>query len=988
MIKPLLNRDLLVKADFESGQWLWQRNKDGIFEGCSRGYLVGRGIPFSIQCDLHSWFIEGQRAFGEADTINWQEEDWAEYEAKGEALAHQVTGQSMRRFSVLYANSSHNPAKSIEKPKELPWDKALHGLSKYGYPIKANIDRWEGKITICFGHADAGWVQMVILTTTEGFNNHFVGLSEVFDPFPSMVKWFTMIANGESATMEVDEEGHSTWFTFSNINEQLIEFLVEADTFDKITKFSGTERKILAVVNRRAFIKEFHRRFTDFLANEYQQDKWADIDPDDYYPEELIKISQTQPPSLDLSHIRNYLEQKKDVLQPLVTPQVFGENEIYELKVDEDVNDAVVEGSDTESNEGHGDHWQAIDENYTEFISTMIPRICEEGKLDGSGDFSFDSFKENGLHPLQGTTFGLRHMETPIQYFALVAAKIDNVDQSKDLWSAYPVCAEGITHRLCIDAIHPWKNTIEGVLEASIPGGAGVIWFFDPFFYRNKDEYIVSREVEICIAGLAYTFRKAETADLEITAGAMLDIHRQQLLDRNPDVDVSEITSVPISMKGAAIYFPRSTRNGDADIRTQVKCVEYFEVAGKEFCRIRGTIMKPGEQSFDAYIYVASHVLQEYRPEVGDDIDAFVWMQGYLLPPSYTPTMQEQEYIDLSTNPVQARLAMNYALAYNTLNTRWITTYCNEHVEYKPRLISWNTSDIKSYAKQLKERFKRLMINARTGSIRCELATNPADGAPGVIFYQSESDYDSGIGVCKFWVDILPDDTGKFAAITFSVNSPSPSNVSGSGLFPGISTEKICEELSYRPLLTPKHKVKHFTVFVQEPMTETDQALLASVKEIADDYPCVTIHQTINLPANFDNDICNECCRQDLLATPAFALNFELIVEGYRTPDELRNILGELTYTATAEEQEKYAISLLNDILEGKYFWHFDNISNVLDQVVAIIEPLGLEEKLDTLLNMAVDYNTVALLKGASQDAEDMEKKVMAQFASMKKCAG
>lgn len=32
---------------------------------------------------------------------------------------------------------------------------------------------------------------------------------------------------------------------------------------------------------------------------------------------------------------------------------------------------------------GHGDHWEAIEKNYTEFVGEMLPKICQEGKLVG-----------------------------------------------------------------------------------------------------------------------------------------------------------------------------------------------------------------------------------------------------------------------------------------------------------------------------------------------------------------------------------------------------------------------------------------------------------------------------------------------------------------------------------------------------------------------------------------------------------------------------
>ena len=64
------------------------------------------------------------------------------------------------------------------------------------------------------------------------------------------------------------------------MDDTWIELIVEVDHQDVENELTDTEfplRRILAVVNRKAFVKEFYRRFTDFLNHEYQDD-WANFD--------------------------------------------------------------------------------------------------------------------------------------------------------------------------------------------------------------------------------------------------------------------------------------------------------------------------------------------------------------------------------------------------------------------------------------------------------------------------------------------------------------------------------------------------------------------------------------------------------------------------------------------------------------------------------------------------------------------------------------
>lgn len=91
---------------------------------------------------------------------------------------------------------------------------------------------------------------------------------------------------------------------------------------------------------------------------------------------------------------------------------------------------------------------------------------------------------------------------------------------------------------------------------------------------------------------------------------------------------------------------------------------------------------------------------------------------------------------------------------------------------------------------------------------------------------------------------------------------------------------------------------------------------------------------------------------------------------------------------STIKTREEQAVTMLNNILAGNYGWDFQQIGDVLDQVVAILEPLGLMEKHDALLNLAADYNTVALFKECGKDGEKMEKQVKGQIEQMKQVKG
>ena len=129
---------------------------------------------------------------------------------------------------------------------------------------------------------------------------------------------------------------------------------------------------------------------------------------------------------------------------------------------------------------GHGDHWEAVEKNYAEFVAEMLPLICEEGKLIGENAFTHAI---DDIPNKTGVAFALQYLASPLNFLALAVSEAE--EGSKELWSGYPVCAEGIDSRLVIDAVRPEESGIEGIIEASVPKG-GMISFFDPYFFPQQ----------------------------------------------------------------------------------------------------------------------------------------------------------------------------------------------------------------------------------------------------------------------------------------------------------------------------------------------------------------------------------------------------------------------------------------------------------------------------------------------------------------------
>ena len=276
---------------------------------------------------------------------------------------------------------------------------------------------------------------------------------------------------------------------------------------------------------------------------------------------------------------------------------------------------------------GHGDHWEAVEKNYEEFVAEMLPLICQKGRLIGQNAFTHtvDDMSKSGV------AFGLQYLTSPLNFIGLVASETE--EGSKELWSSYPVCGEGVNSNLVINAVTPDESGIEGIIEASVPEG-GMISFFDPYFFLNKDGYRLGEEITVTLGALAYMLRKAEQLEIEVTEGDMLEVHRKSLLEQDPTTDISAITSVSLSLDGTAIYFPRGEPKDDAELRFKIEESFPFECAEHRFVRVTGAIMRPDSGDVKINVYASEQVLDGYVPQIGDNVEAIVWMQGY---PTLTP---------------------------------------------------------------------------------------------------------------------------------------------------------------------------------------------------------------------------------------------------------------------------------------------------------------------------------------------------------------
>ena len=309
----------------------------------------------------------------------------------------------------------------------------------------------------------------------------------------------------------------------------------------------------------------------------------------------------------------------------------------YPLCQTERMNKPSPSDAELHKNEVHGDHWQAaLPDHGPDDVEAVLHWVCREGKMAGEAGFDFP-LPDGCTRP--ETVYALIHPDTPLRYLLLVISDTSRGERQNEVASGYP-CMDGCVNRIRVDALTPWANGIEGLVHGTSLGGASVS-FFDPDFYKNRARYQPGQAYDFSVSALAYQLARAESDTLTITEGPMIQLEQERALAENPAADISQITSVEVSLAELRCLIGDDRIPDNAEFRTVVEEVGYFEVEGIGYYRLRGILMRPEEQNFEGYLYVAETALAGYRPQKGDSVEGSLWLQARLVADTAYPFPSE-----------------------------------------------------------------------------------------------------------------------------------------------------------------------------------------------------------------------------------------------------------------------------------------------------------------------------------------------------------
>lgn len=189
---------------------------------------------------------------------------------------------------------------------------------------------------------------------------------------------------------------------------------------------------------------------------------------------------------------------------------------------------------------------------------------------------------------------------------------------------------EGLPNDLEVEAVRPRAEGLGADVAVNMMEGGNPMWFFDPLYGRDKDDLTPGITHTFWLAGLALGIRKALLDELTITQGPQYETHAAAWLEEHPGASRLDVPPLKIPMAGKRCIMP-GRRFGEYQVRNVVERVEDFRLEKMDVKALYLNFPFEDRESLRLALYASKFVLGDYEPGEGDEIEAYVWLEGRII---------------------------------------------------------------------------------------------------------------------------------------------------------------------------------------------------------------------------------------------------------------------------------------------------------------------------------------------------------------------
>ena len=278
-------------------------------------------------------------------------------------------------------------------------------------------------------------------------------------------------------------------------------------------------------------------------------------------------------------------------------------------------------------------HLAAANRTHTESLGDAWAVLTGKNPAAIMGQIAATVMHEGGTRPAwQWKRGGKDHIllawpqDQPVRASVLVAG-----DEGEKL---APVTAtpllEGLPNDLMVDQVHPWQTGVEANVAVTMVEGKSPMWFYDPLYGRDKDDLTPGVTHTFVLAGLAYGLRKAMLDEITITQGKRYEAYAEIWLADNPGKTRLDVPPLKVDVSKRHMIMPG--RNFcEYQMRAIIEEVRDCQLEQMPVKLLYLSFPFDDRQPMRLPVYASKMILGDYDPEVGHEVDAYVWLQGRII---------------------------------------------------------------------------------------------------------------------------------------------------------------------------------------------------------------------------------------------------------------------------------------------------------------------------------------------------------------------
>lgn len=189
---------------------------------------------------------------------------------------------------------------------------------------------------------------------------------------------------------------------------------------------------------------------------------------------------------------------------------------------------------------------------------------------------------------------------------------------------------EGLPNDLMVEEVHPWHTGVEANVAVSMLEGKSPMWFYDPLYGRDKDDLTPGVTHTFLLAGLAFGLRKAMLDEITITQGVRYEAYAEAWLAENPGKTRLDVPPLKVDVSKRHMIMPG--RNFcEYQMRAVIEEIKDCQLEQMPVKLVYLSFPFDDRQPMRLGVYASKMVLGDYEPQVGHEIDAYVWLQGRII---------------------------------------------------------------------------------------------------------------------------------------------------------------------------------------------------------------------------------------------------------------------------------------------------------------------------------------------------------------------